>query len=102
MTTLAEKFNGADGSPKFVPEEIANYMDEKGISDPEVAYKAKYLDQLAEIKAKASRGTAFSEKPGQPMQTASFGDDRSIEIAKAKESGDWSGFFQKYISSIKS
>jgi transposase len=53
ITSLSEKHNGADGTPKFDPEEIVSFMDEKGIKDPELAYEIKFREQLVDTRAKA-------------------------------------------------
>jgi len=96
LNSLSEKYNGSDGKPKFEPEEIVKFMDEYGIKDPEMAYELKYKEELADVRAKAKRGTAFSEKPGQPMQTVGD-DDKARLIKEAQETGDWSKVFKLHV-----
>lgn len=102
MESLAQKYDGSDGLPKFDPEEIAEFIDEqkeKGVNlfDPETAYKVKYLDQLADAKAKAKRGTAYSEKPGKPMQSADLEDSDRL-LREARETKDFTKYFKSLVS----
>lgn len=88
MKTLEGKYDGADGSPKFVPENVARYMDDKGINDPEVAYEVMNKDALADVRAKAKKKAVYSERPGQPMSSGD--DDYEAKLEEAKRTKDWS------------
>jgi len=101
METLASKYTGADGLPKFDPEDMASYIDEqkaRGVNlfDPEMAYEIRYREELADARAKAKRGTVYSEKPGKPMQSVDLGDTDKL-VREAKETGDWSKVFKARV-----
>lgn len=62
---LSDKYNGGNGLPKFVPEDVQEYAKRKGYGDLEEAYKSMHFDTLVEIEAK-KRSMNFvpsSEKP---------------------------------------
>lgn len=44
--TLAKEYTGSDGRPKFVQQDILEYMRDNGINDPELAYKVKFESEL--------------------------------------------------------
>lgn len=96
MKTLEAKFDGSDGSPKFVPEDVARYMDEKGISDPEVAFEVMNKDALADVRAKAKKKSVYSERPGQPMSSGD--DDYEAKLEEAKRTGDWTTIIRSRMS----
>jgi len=102
---LEGKHDGSDGMPKFVATEMAEYMDELAksgqyISDPETAYKLKYLDQIAETKAKQQRSSTFSEKQQGGMNQVN--DTRSSELEAASKTGDFTQFLKKHAPMPKS
>jgi len=102
---LEGKHDGSDGMPKFVATEVAEYMDELAksgqyISDPETAYKLKYLDQIAETKAKQQRSSTFSEKQQGGMNQVN--DTRSSELEAASKTGDFTQFLKKHAPMPKS
>lgn len=43
---LETKYNGSDGRPKFITDDVLNYMQESGISKPETAYKVMHEELL--------------------------------------------------------
>lgn len=47
-TGLEKELDGADGRPKFIKDEIINYMSETGIRKPLAAWRDKYEPQLKE------------------------------------------------------
>jgi hypothetical protein len=101
MDTLSKTYDGKDGGPKFVAEEVAKYMDDQAsrgniITDPELAFKLMNLDSIAESKAKKQRSSTFSEKPGGPVHEET--DKRKSDLAAAAKTGDMRGFLKKYIS----
>ena len=101
---LEGRYDGKDGYPPFKATEIAQYMDElasKGqyISDPETAYKLKNLDQIAEIKAKAQRSSAYSEKQQGGMNQVT--DERQSALEAASETRDFTGFLKKFAGMPK-
>ena len=101
---LEGKYDGKDGYPPFKATEIAQYMDELAsqgqyISDPETAYKLKYLDQIAEIKAKSQRSSAYSEKQQGGMNQVT--DERQAELDAASETRDFSTFLKKFAGMPK-
>jgi hypothetical protein len=102
---LEGKYDGKDGMPKFVATEVAAFMDElasKGqyISDPETAYKLKYIDQIAEAKAKQQRSSTYSEKQQGGMNQVD--DTRSSELEAASRTRDFTQFLKKHVPMPKS
>jgi len=87
MLDLEKQYDGTGGAPKFIPEKVAEYMDKKGIPDPETAYEVMHKDELADYRAKQKKRGAYSEKGGQPRSTA--GEDPDALLKKAKEGGNW-------------
>ncbi len=59
--SLAKKYDGSDGRPKFDTEATLMYMQENGVTKPEVAYKLMYEDKLDEWK---ERKLGELKKPG--------------------------------------
>jgi len=60
---LEGKYNGQDGRPKFDKQDIFGFMQQNGISNPEVAYKIKFeneLDGWKESQLKGAKRTGFS------------------------------------------
>jgi len=98
---LEKEYDGSDGLPKFEADKVAKYMDENGFLrdasgniDVETTFKAMNVDAFADGQAKRSKSTAFSEKPGAPMQTADV-DNRKGDLEKASKSGNWTDYFVK-------
>jgi len=96
---LEGKYDGKDGKPAFKAADMAAFMDElasKGqyISDPEMAYKLKYIDELAEAKAKGQRSSTFSERQQGGMNQVT--DERQAELEAANENRDFSNFLKKF------
>jgi len=96
IQSLEQKYNGSDGLPKFEPEEVVTFMDQYGVKDPEMAYELKFKEELADARAKMKRGSAYSEKPGQPMQTTDDNEDARL-IKEAKATNDWTSYFKKKV-----
>lgn len=59
--SLEGKYDGKDGRPAFVAQEMLEYMVENSISNPEVAYKIKYEN---EIDAWKESQLSRAKKPG--------------------------------------
>jgi carboxylesterase type B len=98
MNRLESTYKGDDGMPKFVPEKVAEFMDEqraKGndISDPETAYKLMNFDAIVDAKAKSQKSSAYSEKQAGGMNEVS--DARRAELEAAKKTGDWASLLKK-------
>lgn len=81
IETLSAKYDGSKGEPKFVPEEVAKFMDDEGIKDPEKAYKLMHEDALADLKIKSKMQPTYTERAGTPANVQS--DSRKEEIAAA-------------------
>jgi len=101
---LEGKYDGKDGMPPFRAKEVAEYMDELAsqgqyISDPETAYKLKHLDEIAEMKAKAQRSSAYSEKQQGGMNQVT--DERQSELDAATQAGDFTTFLKKFAGMPK-
>ena len=99
MDSLAKKYTGKDGGPKFEAEDVAKFMDEQAqrgnqITDPEMAFKLMNLDQIAESKAKAQKSSTYSEKPGGPVHAET--DERKADLEAAAKTGKISDFLKKY------
>ena len=101
---LEGKYDGKDGMPVFKASEVAAFMDELAsqgqyVSDPETAYKLKHLDQIAEVKAKAQRSSAYSEKQQGGMNQVT--DERQSELEAASQTGDFQTFLKKFAGMPK-
>lgn len=48
---LSGKYNGEDGRPKFDRDEMIAFMTRTNMQDPEMAYRARFSDELSEFKA---------------------------------------------------
>lgn len=48
---LEGKHDGSDGLPKFDQDDMLSYMERNRVSDPEMAYRMKNADKLAEYRA---------------------------------------------------
>lgn len=48
---LSQSYDGKDGRPRFDQDEMVAYMRRTNITDPEIAYKAKFQEELAEFRA---------------------------------------------------
>jgi hypothetical protein len=100
MNRLESTYKGDDGMPKFVPEKVAEFMDDqraKGndISDPETAYKLMNFDSIVDAKAKSQKSSAYSEKQAGGMNEVS--DSRRAELEAAKKTGDWTSLLKKRV-----
>jgi hypothetical protein len=101
MDSLAKKYTGKDGGPKFEAEEVAKFMDEQmargnQITDPEMAFKLMNLDQIADSKAKAQKSSTYSEAPGKPIHSET--DQRKADLEAAAKTGKISEFLKKYAA----
>ena len=99
---LEKEYDGSNEMPKFEADKVAKYMDENGFLrdangkiDVERTFKAMYLEDFADAQAKQSKSTAFSEKPGAPMQTAEV-DDRKSSLEKAKKKGNFEDYLKRF------
>lgn len=65
---LSNEYDGSDGRPKYDKSKIESYMREKGVYDPEVAYKAMNEAELLDWHLKkadaGSKKKPYIEKPG--------------------------------------
>lgn len=85
---LQEEYNGEDGRPKFVQDEVIDYMKSEGIRDPEKAYKLMHEQELDKWKSeqvsKSKPRDFFTEESSQagvdrqpdddPVTKDNFGD----------------------------
>jgi hypothetical protein len=94
LTGLESKYNGTNGQPKFDRQEVVKFALEKGIGDPEVAYKAlkerelmdwhikQAIAKSAGTKSEASDGSGSSTAAGTAnsdlKQAAMQGDQNSL------------------------
>lgn len=60
-STLATKYDGSDGRPSFVMDEVLHYMQDNGVRSPETAYKLMHEDKLDAWK---EQKLSSSKKPG--------------------------------------
>lgn len=65
---LVSNYDGADGRPKYEKSKVEQYMRERGVYDPEVAYKALNEAELLDWNIKKSneggKQKPFVDKPG--------------------------------------
>jgi hypothetical protein len=63
---LETKYNGEDGRPKFVTQDILEHMEKEGFRSPEKAYKDLHEAEIDEWKSKqlqSKKGTGFYTQP---------------------------------------
>lgn len=101
---LESLHDGKDGLPAFKATDIAVFMDELAsrgqyISDPETAYKLKYLDEIADMKAKAQKSSTYSERQQGGMNQVT--DERKEELEAATQTGDFTSFLKKFAGMPK-
>lgn len=92
---LKEVFNGQDGRPKYDPAEIEAYMRNKGIFDPEVAYKAKHEPELLDwhVKQASKKSKPYSAPPTAPSERG----DQTItreKIAQMQGTPEWRTWYE--------
>lgn len=89
LKSLETQFDGKDGRPAFKRKDIIAFAYEKGISDPEVAYKVKYEKELDNWKIEQAltktRGVATETSNGTGSANAGTTDD---DLMKAGMSGN--------------
>jgi len=85
MEALSKQYSGEKGEPKFVPEEVAKYMDDYGVKDPEKAYKLMHEEALADLKVKSKLAPTYTERAGTPANTQSDGKKEELEALRRGE-----------------
>lgn len=89
LKSLEDRYNGKDGRPAFKQKDIIKFAYEKGISDPEVAYKVKYEKELDNWKIEQAltktRGVATESSNGSGSANAGTTDD---DLKKASLAGN--------------
>ncbi len=85
METLSKQYSGEKGEPKFVAEEIAKYMDDFGVKDPEKAYKLMHEEALADLKVKSKLAPTYTERAGTPANTQSDGKKEELDALRRGE-----------------
>lgn len=96
MQELSKKYDGSDGSPRFEAEDVARYMDDYGLKDPELAYEIMNKEALADLRVKSRLNSAYTEKPGTPAKVAS--DTSKEELEEAAQSGNMVDYLLKKIA----
>lgn len=91
LSRLEGRYDGKNGTPKFDRTEVVKYALDKGIGDPEIAYKARYERELTDwairqaiaksggTKSEASDGSGSSQAAGtsdQDLKTAIAAGDK--------------------------
>lgn len=56
LSRLENKLDGKDGLPKFKRQEVIDFAIERGISDPEVAYRTMHFDKIVDWNVKNALG----------------------------------------------
>lgn len=79
LEKLSETYNGTNGYPKFIPEDVVSYAEENGFgSNYMAAYKQMHFDALVNLEAKKQNVTPpTSERPTGGER--SFGEDLTSE-----------------------
>lgn len=103
-TQMEKKFDGSNGLPKFDRQAVAEWLDSREITPSQMGamtledvYYQLNRDAIIDAKAKEKRGTAFAEKPGQPM--SSTVDDKAAALEDAKRTGDFTNYIMKKVRS---
>lgn len=89
LSELESRYNGADGRPKFQRKDVIEYALEKGIQDPEIAFKAlkekELLDWSIKQAVSGSRGVKSEASDGSGSSQAGTTND---DLKKAIGKGD--------------
>jgi len=96
ISALSAKYDGSKGEPKFVPEEVAKFMDDEGIKDPEKAYKLMHEEALTDLKLKSKLQPTYTERAGTPANIQSDGRKEDIAAA-ARGEISWSDVILKRL-----
>jgi hypothetical protein len=92
LIEMEKTHDGSDGTPKFVIDDVLDYMEQYGMTDPDKAYQVMNLDALIDTRAKAAKkGTPKTETQRGGTQTAGVDLDALMEEAKA------TGNYQKVL-----
>lgn len=63
--SLESKYDGSDGKPKYVKEEVEDYARQKNLGNNfQAAYRDMYFDELTDVRTKETRKKVVTEKPG--------------------------------------
>jgi len=84
---LSKEWDGTNGKPKFVTEEVIEYGNNVGVYDPEAAFKLMHEKELAEYWSKRAKSGLKTERQGKPVQNV--GADENALMEEARKSGDF-------------
>lgn len=101
---LNEKYDGSNGMPKFVADEVYAYAKKRGLeSDLESAYKLKNYDSIIEYEAK-KRSQGFtpptSEKPTSSNKSGISNEVSPTDIASMSDA-EWEQKREQILRSLK-
>ncbi len=103
LSSLGEKYDGSDGYPKFVREDIVEFAKKRGIDDYREAYKLLNFDAIVQIESKKNNGAnpPGSEPPtGGEKSKPGTGEFSSEQIANMSDE-EYEKNREKIKSSLK-
>lgn len=105
ISRLAERHNGQDGMPKFVPEEVVAYAKANGYGDNlDAAYNSMHFDTIVAIKAKKMSNTPQapdSEKPTGGEERNAPGLEITPETIASMDDSEWAQKGPDILAAIK-
>lgn len=66
---LEKEFDGKDGKPKYVREEVEDYARKNNIWNLRAAYRDMYFDELADARQVNNKKRTVTEKPSSPTRS---------------------------------
>lgn len=101
LKSLEDRYSGKDGRPAFKRKDIIKFAYEKGISDPEVAYKVKYEAELDNWKIEQAltktRGVATESSNGTGSANAGTTDEDLMKAGMAGDKDAHIALLKRYI-----
>jgi hypothetical protein len=96
---LSDRYDGSDGRPKYVPEDVEQHMRDQGIYQPEVAYKAMHESELNDWflkNAPSPKKGAYKAPPSAPSkkETQAISREKLTEM-QAKGGVEWRNWYEK-------
>lgn len=83
MDDLQGEINGTDGRPKFVTQDVLDYMMETGIKKPIDAYELKYKPQLKEWETKQINATKQSNMYTTSASSSGQRNPKEVKVTKS-------------------
>lgn len=102
ITSLQGKYNGSDGLPKFVPDDVVVYAKRNGYGrNYEQAYKAMHFDAIVQVaQRRQNLQVPDSEKPTGGERKPATGEFTKEDIAKMSDA-EYEANREKILSTVR-